>query len=267
MPDDNDTDVDGGENEGAANVGTDQDRVDTAEKGDRGEFDVGGVDTSSSASYSNSEGLFDAIGRAVAGFLGIEKGISKANVASAVASLAGFSGVGTAIGVGGKALGAIGSANEAQHSDAISKGNIDAQGNAYGTGLMGETVSIGLGPGGGTGQGSTGSGMGDEKSGILNPNNIDGEPPKPDEGIKSMFSGKSPYDLYQESLLKHERFKISIPSIVDFPTATLPSNLSQISQIYQNDPNVIPVHMDDMASPLAAIIKSGQRSIQSGGRN
>lgn len=239
MPDDNDNDndVDSGDNEGAANVSTDQDRVDTAEKGDRGEFDVG-------SDVGGSKGIIDRIGALLNELLSTEEMTTTEKVGRAVASPVALDLV-------------VGLMNAAGKATIEAGGPVEARGASIGSGYGNQTEISGA---------DAGSGMGDNRDDALNNDSIS-KPPE-EEDPKKMFSGKTPYELYQQSLLAHDRFKISIPSIVDFPSASLP-RLDDVGKIFTRDPNVIPVHSDDLASPLAAIIKSGQRSLmsQGGGRN
>lgn len=177
-----------------------------------------------------------------------------------VSHMAGMFGGGPLAGI---AISGIKDANESQIQNAIEKGNFNERGEMFGKGLMGETTSIAAGPGGQTGQNDTGANSGGENSG--NSNNSDNQNDGAVEvgttqRANSPFSGKSPWELYQESLAKHNNFAISIsPSHITFPNPIGLSHPSSTAETMKSDSEFIPVHSNDLASPIAAILKSGQR--------
>lgn len=218
--------------------------------------DYANIEANTGLSEAETGGLLDSIAETISDYMDID--ISKIGSKEVVTGV-----LGSILGVGmpgvGMAASALGKANEKQAAEAIQKGNIDEEGNMFGTGLLGETVAINPnGPGGQTEGVGKGDGAGPELENQVTPIEEDEEEEKEPE--KQMFSGKSPWELYQESLLQHKTFNVSSPNVIDF--STVPTPVVDSMKSILGDPSFIPVHQDDLASPLAAIVKTGQRSLK-----
>lgn len=136
-------------------------------------------------------------------------------------------------------------------------------------GSSGETVSAGSKDPGPSGGGIGGKGGGADIIDPNNPNSIantstalanDTAKDKP----TSPFSGMAPWEVYQQGLLKQQQFRTSGSNSVFFnnPPSLWPQDPLKPTGTTTQLPGTIPIHVDDVANPLVAILKGQVRQDQ-----